>query len=211
MRTCPSPEGPKLAPGVTTTPAFSMSSSQNAMESVRPPGSLAHTNIEPCALGRSQPSPQDRRTGHRGVLVLQTLRLDLIARTVQARDGGLLNREEHTKVDLAAQLGKGRDHILATDQKPMRAPVTLNDLESEKNSTPTSSAPGYCKEAAAGLAVKHDVGVRVIMDDQQIMLAGKGDNLLVDLGRAHRADRVRGQRHDHVLGTIGNLGSIPAT
>ena len=44
------------------------------------------------------------------------------------------------------------------------------------------------------------------MDDQQIMLAGKGDNLLVDLGRAHRADRVRGQRHDHILGTIGHLG-----
>ena len=44
------------------------------------------------------------------------------------------------------------------------------------------------------------------MNDQQIVLAGKGDNLLVDLGRAHRADRVRGQRHDHVLGTIGNLG-----
>ena len=53
--------------------------------------------------------------------------------------------EEHTKVDLAAQLGKGRDHILAADQKPIRAPVTLNDLESEKNSTPTSSAPGYCR------------------------------------------------------------------
>ena len=27
-------------------------------------------------------------------------------------------------------------------KKPTRAPVTLNDLESEKNSTPTSSAPG---------------------------------------------------------------------
>ena len=44
------------------------------------------------------------------------------------------------------------------------------------------------------------------MNDQQIMFAGKGDNLLVDLGRAHRADRVRRQRHDHILGTIGDLG-----
>ena len=43
------------------------------------------------------------------------------------------------------------------------------------------------------------------MDDEQVVLASKGDNLLVDLGRAHRADRVRGQRHDHILGTIGNL------
>ena len=35
-------------------------------------------------------------------------------------------------------------------KKPMRAPVTLNDLESEKNSTPTSSAPGYCKKLPPG-------------------------------------------------------------
>ena len=38
------------------------------------------------------------------------------------------------------------------------------------------------------------------------MLAGKSDDLLVDLGRAHRAHRVRGQRHDHVLGAVGDLG-----
>ena len=44
------------------------------------------------------------------------------------------------------------------------------------------------------------------MNDQQIVLAGKSDYLLVDLGRTHRADRVRGQRHDHIFGTIGHLG-----
>ena len=38
------------------------------------------------------------------------------------------------------------------------------------------------------------------------MLTREGDNLLVDLGRTHRADRVRGQRNDHVLGAIGHLG-----
>ena len=44
------------------------------------------------------------------------------------------------------------------------------------------------------------------MDNEQVVLAGESDNLLVDLGRAHRADRVRRQRHDHILGTIGHLG-----
>ena len=44
------------------------------------------------------------------------------------------------------------------------------------------------------------------MDDEQVVLAGESDNLLVDLGRTHRADRVRGQRHDHILGTVGHLG-----
>ena len=43
------------------------------------------------------------------------------------------------------------------------------------------------------------------MDDQQVVLAGEGDDLLVDLGRAHRTHRVGGQRHDHVLGAVGDL------
>ncbi len=147
--------------------------------------------------------------GIAALLVLQTLRLDLIARAIKARDGGLLDREEHAKVNLAAQLGEGRDHILATDQKAIRAPVTLNDLESEKNSTPTKRTG--ILQLAARLAVEDDAGICVVVNDQQIMFAGKGDNLLVDLGRAHRADRVRRQRHDHILGTIGDLGLMPAT
>ena len=44
------------------------------------------------------------------------------------------------------------------------------------------------------------------MNDEQVVLAGEGDDLLVDLGRAHRAHRVGGQRYDHILGTIGHLG-----
>ena len=45
--------------------------------------------------------------GIAALLVLQTLRLNLIARAIKARDGGLLDREEHAEVDLPAQLGKG--------------------------------------------------------------------------------------------------------
>ena len=44
------------------------------------------------------------------------------------------------------------------------------------------------------------------MDDKQVVLAGKSDDLLVDLGRAHRAHRVGGQRHDHILGAVGHFG-----
>ena len=140
------------------------------------------------------------------LLVLQTLRLDLIARAIKASDGGLLDREEHTKVDLAAQLGKGRDHILATDQKADAGTGDVKRLGKREELHAHLERTGILQEAAAGLAVKHDVGVRVVMNDQQIVLAGKGDNLLVDLGRTHRADRVRGQRHDHIFGTISNLG-----
>ena len=137
MRTCPSPEGPKLAPGVTTTPAFSMSSSQKRHGIGATTGKLGPHKHRAMRVG-TLPAHALKTVaqGIAALLVLQTLRLDLIARTVQAGDSSLLDREEHAKVDLAAQLGKGRDHILAADQKPIRAPVTLNDLESEKNSRP---------------------------------------------------------------------------
>ena len=140
------------------------------------------------------------------LLVLQTLRLDLIARTVQAGDSSLLDREEHTKVDLAAQLGKGRDHILAADQKADAGTGDVKRLGEREELNAHLKRAGILQEAAARLAIEHDVGVRVVMDDEQVVLAGESDDLLVDLGRAHRADRVRGQRHDHVLSTIGNLG-----
>ena len=139
-------------------------------------------------------------------LVLQALRLDLIARTVQAGDSSLLDREKHTEVDLAAQLGKGRDHVLATDQKADAGTGDVKRLGKREELHAHLKRTGILQEAAAGLAVKHDVGVRVVVNDEQIMLAGESDNLLVDLGCAHRAHRVRRQRHDHILGTIGHLG-----
>ena len=144
--------------------------------------------------------------GIAALLVLQTLRLDLIARTVQAGDGSLLDREEHTEVDLAAQLGKGRDHVLAADQKADAGTGDVKRLGKREELHAHLKRTGILQEASARLAVEHDVGVCVVMDDQQVVLASESDNLLVDLGRTHRADRVRGQRNDHVLGAIGHLG-----
>ncbi len=137
MRTCPSPEGPKLAPGVTTTPAFSMSSSQNAMESVRPPGSLAHTNIEPCALGRSQPSPQDRRTGHRDVpgtsgAAPRPHRAGPFRQAIAAFWIG----KNIPKSIWPRSLAKAETTSSRPTKKPMRAPVTLNDLKARRTPRP---------------------------------------------------------------------------
>ena len=144
--------------------------------------------------------------GIAALLVLQTLRLDLIARAIKARDGGLLDREEHAKVNLAAQLGEGRDHILATDQKADAGTGDVKRLGEREELNAHLERAGILQEAAARLAVEHDVGVCVVVNDEQVVLASESDDLLVDLGRAHRADRVRGQRHDHILGTIGHLG-----
>ena len=140
------------------------------------------------------------------LLVLQTLCLDLIARAIKARDSSLLDREEHTEVNLAAQLGKGRDHVLATDQKANAGTGDVKRLGKREELHTHLERTGILQEAATRLAVEHDVGVRVVMDDEQVVLAGKSDDLLVDLGRAHRAHRVGGQRHDHILGAVGHLG-----
>ena len=68
-----------------------MSSSEKDTESVRPCGRCAHTNIEPCALGRSQPMAS--RPSQRGVaalLVEQALALDGVARARERSDRGVL-------------------------------------------------------------------------------------------------------------------------
>ena len=131
--------------------------------------------------------------GIAALLVLQTLRLDLIARTVQASDSSLLDREEHTEVDLATQLGKGRDHILATDQKADARTGDVKRLGKREELNAHLERAGILQEAAARLAVEHNVRVCVVVDDQQVVLVGESDDLLVDLGRAHRAHRIGGQ------------------
>ena len=63
IRTWPSPDGPKAAPGVTMTPDFSSSSRQNCTESVYPSGRLAQTNIVAGLLSTFHPiavSPSQR-------------------------------------------------------------------------------------------------------------------------------------------------------
>ncbi len=44
------------------------------------------------------------------------------------------------------------------------------------------------------------------MNDEQIMLAGKSDNLLVDLGVPTEPTGFAGSDTNHILGTIGHLG-----
>ena len=104
--------------------------------------------------------------GIAALLVLQTLRLDLIARTVQTGDSSLLDREEHTKVDLAAQLGKGRDHVLAADQKADTRTGDVKRLGEREELNAHLERTGILQEASARLAVEHDVGVRVVVNNQ---------------------------------------------
>ena len=85
------------------TPAFSINSIQNAMLSVRFPGSFAHTNIVPLPFGFSQ--PMEASPSHRAsCLVLSALFFYAVKRSLKSSDSSFLDWQEHTEIDLAAKL-----------------------------------------------------------------------------------------------------------
>ena len=62
------------------------------------------------------------------------------------------------------------------------------------------------QERTAGGAVEHDVGIGVVVHDEQVVLTGERDDFVVQGVVTHRSHGVGGKRHDHVLGAVGNLG-----
>lgn len=60
------------------------------------------------------------------------------------------------------------------------------------------------QEAAAGGAVEHDVRIGVVVHDEQVVLTGERDDLVVEGVVAHRPHGVCRQGDDHVLGAIGD-------
>ena len=139
------------------------------------------------------------------LLVLHALLLDLLARASERGDGRVLLGVEHAEVDLAAQLvGRGHDVGPAHEEgQPAASHVERLGEREELHAHLARARVG--EEAAAGRPVIDDVGVGVVVDDDHVMLARELDDLLVHLGRAHRAHRVGRQRDHHVLGAVGHL------
>src|SRR5699024_7021594 len=68
---------------------------------------------------------------------------------------------------------------------------------------------GGVEQAAALRAVKDDVAVGVVVDEEDIVLFGEGHQLLVQGRVAHAAHGVGGQGDDHILGPAGDaLGDV---
>ena len=87
------------------TPAFSINSIQNAMLSVRFPGSFAHTNIVPLPFGFSQPmeASPSHRASRRAWYCLHCS-FYAVKRSLKSSDSSFLDWQEHTEIDLAAKL-----------------------------------------------------------------------------------------------------------
>ena len=54
-------------------------------------------------------------------------------------------------------------------------------LESEKISTPTSFAPGVSRKLGGAVAVEGDLGVRVVVHDDQVAVARELDRVLEEV------------------------------
>jgi len=129
------------------TPAFSINSIQNAMLSVRFPGSFAHTNIVPLPFGFSQPmeASPSHRASRRAWYCLHcsfTLSRGPSRAAIAAFwIGRNIPKSIWLRSFLRAEMISGFPM-----RKLILAPVTLKDLERLKNSTPTSRAPGVARK-----------------------------------------------------------------
>ena len=139
------------------------------------------------------------------ILVHLLLRLDRVERTAQCRDRRLLQGQEHTEVDLTAQLAESCHHVAAANQKADSAAGHVEALGQAEKLHADIHRAGRVKEAVPLHAVENNVAVCVVMNDEHIVLLGKCHDLLVQFGRTHAAHGVGRQRNDHVLRSAGNL------
>ena len=79
----------------------------------------------------------------------------------------------------------------------MRQPAIENDFVSVYSSTATSSAPGHLEDRRRVVAVEAEVGVREVVDEQHLVLAGEVDHPLHEREVDARGRRVvRERQHD---------------
>ena len=107
---------------------------------------------------------------------------------------------------LAAQLGESGDHVRAPHQKTDARARDVEGLGEGEELDAHLERTGVRQERTAGGTVEHDVGIGVVVHDEQVVLTGERDDLVVQGVVTHRAHGVGGKRHDHVLGAVGNLG-----
>ena len=84
--------------------------------------------------------------------------------------------------------------------KPIRQPVIEKLLDSEKNSSATSRAPGDLEDARRPITVEGQVAVGVVVRQQDAVAAADGHRALEVLQRRDRGRRVVGIVDEHQLG-----------
>ena len=142
--------GTKACSRVTMTPAFSISSIQNAMLSVRPPGSSPR---QTWCLFPFWKFPSSRVPGREHLLLSGTDTVFCFQRYLEVLQPALSKRQEHAKVDLASQFAERCDHIRPAYQKLSLCACNIEGFGKTENH-PISFAPGVAKKLPPKCPVK---------------------------------------------------------
>ncbi len=86
----------------------------------------------------------------------------------------------------------GADHQSRSASRPSRTSSTL-----EVNSTATSIAPGTCRIEGGGFSSKYHLGIGEIGEDDQLVAAGKADEVAIEIELGDVGGRVRGIADDN--------------
>ena len=87
-----------------------------------------------------------------------------------------------------------------------RQPVMLYAFEQLNSSMATSLAPGRSRKLGGDVAVEADLGVGVVVDDEQVVLLGERDRAIEVLVVGDGRGRVVGVAQEHHLGLGEHLG-----
>ena len=158
--------------------------------------------VGPLPAGLLQPVAQ----GVAALLVEQPLLTHTIERACERGDGHVLLAEEHAEVDLAAELAEGAHHVGPAHQEGQAHARDVERLGEREELHAHVERPRRVEEGIAPLHVVDDVGIGVVVDDEQVVLAREGHDLLVEAGPRDGAHGIGGQRHDHVLGGVRDRG-----
>lgn len=160
---------------------------------LNPAGTGAQTNMLPWLSGTFQPMP--RRPPHRASRrrwYSPHWLLHAVQRAGQGSNGDLLNGQEHTEINLGAQLFAGGDDIAPPHQK---ADARARDVEALAQREELHRAfPGArgVEDAAAVGTVKDNIAVGVVMYQQNVVFTAEIDDFGVELRRADAAHGVGG-------------------
>ena len=138
-------------------------------------------------------------------IVLAALALHAVQRAGQGSDGDLLNGQEHTEIDLGAQLFAGGDDIAPPHQKADARARDVEALAQREELHRAFLGTRRVEDAAAVGTVKDNIAVGVVMYQQNVVLTAEIDDFCVELRRADAAHRVGGQADQHELGPAGHV------
>ena len=148
---------------------------------------------------------QTAAQGVAAALVFAALAPHAVQRAGQGSNGDLLNGQEHTEIDLGAQLFAGGDDIAPPHQKADACARDVEALAQREELHRAFLGTRRVEDAAAVGTVKDNIAVGVVMYQQNVVLTAEIDDFGVELRRADAAHGVGGQADQHELGPAGHV------